>query len=340
MGIILDVRNLRVSYHTYAGEVQSVRDISFQVNEGETVAIVGESGCGKSVTAKTIMGLVAEPPGEIKSESQVLYLGENILEQSEKEWEKYRGAKCSMIFQDALTSLNPTMNIGRQIEENITNHYKVTKKEARAKAVEMLELVKIPDPAMCLKKYPHELSGGMRQRIMIAIALSGNPKILIADEPTTALDVTIQAQIIGLLKDIQAKLGTTIILITHDLGVVASIADKIIVMYSGKIVEKGECSEIFSSHRHPYTWALLNAAPSLEIKNNRKLISIEGTPPDLINPPKGCPFASRCKYCMNICVEAAPPEYDMGRDTRSHAGFIIRNLDIKTLILIRRRKIR
>ena len=312
MGIILDVRNLRVSYHTYAGEVQSVRDISFQVNEGETVAIVGESGCGKSVTAKTIMGLVAEPPGEIKSESQVLYLGENILEQSEKEWEKYRGAKCSMIFQDALTSLNPTMNIGRQIEENITNHYKVTKKEARAKAVEMLELVKIPDPAMCLKKYPHELSGGMRQRIMIAIALSGNPKILIADEPTTALDVTIQAQIIGLLKDIQAKLGTTIILITHDLGVVASIADKIIVMYSGKIVEKGECSEIFSSHRHPYTWALLNAAPSLEIKNNRKLISIEGTPPDLINPPKGCPFASRCKYCMNICVEAVPPEYDYG----------------------------
>lgn len=312
MGIILDVRNLRVSYHTYAGEVQSVRDISFQVNEGETVAIVGESGCGKSVTAKTIMGLVAEPPGEIKSESQVLYLGENILEQSEKEWEKYRGAKCSMIFQDALTSLNPTMNIGRQIEENITNHYKVTKKEARAKAVEMLELVKIPDPAMCLKKYPHELSGGMRQRIMIAIALSGNPKILIADEPTTALDVTIQAQIIGLLKDIQAKLGTTIILITHDLGVVASIADKIIVMYSGKIVEKGECSEIFSSHRHPYTWALLNAAPSLEIKNNRKLISIEETPPDLINPPKGCPFASRCKYCMNICVEATPPEYDYG----------------------------
>ena len=312
MVIILDVRNLRVSYHTYAGEVQSVRDISFQVNEGETVAIVGESGCGKSVTAKTIMGLVAEPPGEIKSESQVLYLGENILEQSEKEWEKYRGAKCSMIFQDALTSLNPTMNIGRQIEENITNHYKVTKKEARAKAVEMLELVKIPDPAMCLKKYPHELSGGMRQMIMLAIALSGNPKILIADEPTTALDVTIQAQIIGLLKDIQAKLGTTIILITHDLGVVASIADKIIVMYSGKIVEKGECSEIFSSHRHPYTWALLNAAPSLEIKNNRKLISIEGTPPDLINPPKGCPFASRCKYCMNICVEAAPPEYDYG----------------------------
>ena len=312
MGIILDVRNLRVSYHTYAGEVQSVRDISFQVNEGETAAIVGESGCGKSVTAKTIMGLVAEPPGDIKGESQILYLGENILEQSEKEWEKYRGAKCSMIFQDALTSLNPTINIGRQIEENITNHYKVTKKEARAKAVEMLELVKIPDPAMCLKKYPHELSGGMRQRIMIAIALSGNPKILIADEPTTALDVTIQAQIIGLLKDIQAKLGTTIILITHDLGVVASIADKIIVMYSGKIVEKGECNEIFSSHRHPYTWALLNAAPSLEIKNNRKLISIEGTPPDLINPPKGCPFASRCKYCMNICVEAAPPEYDYG----------------------------
>jgi oligopeptide transport system ATP-binding protein len=314
MGKILEIKDLRVSYHTYAGEVQSVRGISFQVEEGETIAIVGESGCGKSVTAKTVMGLISTPPGEIKSGSQVLYFGENILEQSEKEWERYRGAKCSMIFQDALTSLNPTMNIGKQIMENILNHAKVTKEEARRQAVEMLELVKIPDPALCLKKYLHELSGGMRQRVMIAIALSGRPKILIADEPTTALDVTIQAQIIDLMKDIQKKLGTTIILITHDLGVVAGIADKVVVMYSGKIMEKGDLNQIFYGHRHPYTWALLNAAPSLELENKQQLVSIEGTPPDLIDPPVGCPFAARCRYCMNICTEAEPPEYVMSAE--------------------------
>ena len=314
MGKILEIKDLRVSYHTYAGEVQSVRGISFQVEEGETIAIVGESGCGKSVTAKTVMGLISTPPGEIKSGSQVLYFGENILEQSEKEWERYRGAKCSMIFQDALTSLNPTMNIGKQIMENILNHAKVTKEEARRQAVEMLELVKIPDPALCLKKYPYELSGGMRQRVMIAIALSGRPKILIADEPTTALDVTIQAQIIDLMKDIQKKLGTTIILITHDLGVVAGIADKVVVMYSGKIMEKGDLNQIFYGHRHPYTWALLNAAPSLELENKQQLVSIEGTPPDLIDPPVGCPFAARCRYCMNICTEAEPPEYVMSAE--------------------------
>lgn len=311
MGTILEVKDLKVSYHTYAGEVQSVRGISFRVEEGETIAIVGESGCGKSVTAKTVMGLISTPPGEIKSGSQVLYFGENILKQSEKEWESYRGAKCSMIFQDALTSLNPTMNIGKQIMENILNHSKVTKEEARRQAVEMLDLVKIPDPALCLKKYPHELSGGMRQRVMIAIALSGKPKILIADEPTTALDVTIQAQIIDLMKDIQKKLGTTIILITHDLGVVAGIADKVVVMYSGKIMEKGDLNQIFYGHRHPYTWALLNAAPSLELENKQQLVSIEGTPPDLIDPPAGCPFAARCKYCMNICTKTEPPEYIM-----------------------------
>lgn len=309
MGKILEIKNLKVSYHTYAGEVQSVRGVSFDVNEGETIAIVGESGCGKSVTAKTIMGLVSTPPGEIKDDSEIIYCGKNILKQTEKEWESYCGAKCSMIFQDALTSLNPTMNVGKQIMENITNHAKVTKEEARKRAVEMLELVKIPDPVMCLKKYPHELSGGMRQRVMIAVALSGNPKILIADEPTTALDVTIQAQILNLMKDIQKKTGTTIIIITHDLGVVAGIADKIAVMYSGKIVEKGNCNEIFYRQKHPYTWSLLKAAPSLELKNKQELVSIEGTPPDLIDPPEGCPFASRCKYCMNICAEAQPPEY-------------------------------
>ncbi|MDO4474521.1 MAG: ABC transporter ATP-binding protein [Eubacteriales bacterium] len=310
MGKIIEIKDLRVSYHTYAGEVQSVRGISFDINKGKTIAIVGESGCGKSVTAKTLMGLIQTPPGEIKEGSQVLMDGKDILKQSEKEWEKYRGATCSMIFQDALSSLNPTMNIGNQIMENITNHYTVSKTEAKKEALRMLELVGIPDPVACLKKYPHELSGGMRQRVMIAIALAGKPQVLIADEPTTALDVTIQAQIIDLMKDIQKKLGTTIILITHDLGVVANIADGVVVMYSGKIMEKGSAEEIFYEHKHPYTWSLLNAAPNLELGYKQKLLSIEGTPPDLINPPKGCPFAARCKYCMNICVDEVPEEYE------------------------------
>ena len=309
---ILEVNNLQVSFHTYAGEVQSVRGVTFDANEGEILAIVGESGCGKSVTSKTVMGLINTPPGEIKAGSEVLYLGKNILGQSEKEWEQYRGAECAMIFQDALTSLNPTMTIGKQVMENITNHAKVSKEEARKQAVEMLKLVKIPDAEMSMKKYPHELSGGMRQRVMIAIALAGKPKVLIADEPTTALDVTIQAQILDLMKDIQKKLGTTIILITHDLGVVASVADRIVVMYSGKIMEKGNCDDVFYDQKHPYTWALLNAAPNLELENKQTLVAIEGTPPDLIDPPAGCPFAARCPHCMQICTEEFPPEYEFG----------------------------
>lgn len=309
---ILEVNNLQVSFHTYAGEVQSVRGVTFDANEGEILAIVGESGCGKSVTSKTVMGLINTSPGEIKAGSEVLYLGKNILGQSEKEWEQYRGAECAMIFQDALTSLNPTMQIGKQVMENITNHAKVSKEEARKQAVEMLKLVKIPDAEMSMKKYPHELSGGMRQRVMIAIALAGKPKVLIADEPTTALDVTIQAQILDLMKDIQKKLGTTIILITHDLGVVASVADRIVVMYSGKIMEKGNCDDVFYDQKHPYTWALLNAAPNLELENKQTLVAIEGTPPDLIEPPAGCPFAARCPHCMQICTEEFPPEYEFG----------------------------
>lgn len=312
MDKVLEIKNLRVSYHTYAGEVQAVRDVTFDVEKGKTLAIVGESGCGKSVTSKSVMGLISMPPGEIKDGSEILFEGKNILKQSEKEWCDYRGAKCSMIFQDALTSLNPTMNIGKQIMENILNHNKLDKAEAKKRALTMLRLAGIPDEEMCMKKYPHELSGGMRQRVMIAIALSGNPKVLIADEPTTALDVTIQAQIIELMKKIQEELGTTIILITHDLGVVADIADRIIVMYSGKVVEEGSCREIFFKHKHPYTWALLKAAPSLELGKGKKLISIEGTPPDLINPPVGCPFAERCKYCMKVCLEAMPPQFEFG----------------------------
>ncbi|MBQ2651045.1 MAG: ABC transporter ATP-binding protein [Clostridia bacterium] len=311
---LIQVNDLRVSYHTYAGEVQSVRGVDFYVNEGETIAIVGESGCGKSVTAKTIMGLIPTPPGEIKEGSSILLDGVDILRQTEKEWEAYRGATCSMIFQDALTSLNPTMNIGNQICENILNHSDVTRSAAREEALRMLELVGIPDAEACLRKYPHQLSGGMRQRVMIAIALACKPKVLIADEPTTALDVTIQAQIIDLMKDLQKQLGTTIILITHDLGVVANSASRIIVMYSGKIMEKGTVDQIFYGHKHPYTWALLNAAPNLSLGNKQTLLSIEGTPPDLIDPPKGCPFAARCKYCMNICIEEAPEVYEFEKD--------------------------
>lgn len=305
---IIDVKDLQVSYHTYAGEVQSVRGVSFHVAAGEVLAIVGESGCGKSVTAKAIMGLIKTPPGEIKASSQILYNGQNILKYTPKEWIHYRGGECAIIFQDALTSLNPTMTVGKQIAENLVTHKHMTKKEALAEAVEILKLVGIPNADMRVKQYPHEFSGGMRQRAMIAIAFACNPKLLIADEPTTALDVTIQAQIIDVIKDLQKKNKTSVILITHDLGVVANIANRILVMYSGKIVESGDCKDIFYHPKHPYTWALLNAVPRLDLKNKQELTSIEGTPPDLIAPPTGCPFCTRCTYCMPICKEAQPEE--------------------------------
>ena len=314
MDDLLKIEDLKISYYTYAGEVQSVRGVSFSVRKGETLAIVGESGCGKSVTAKSIMGLIQVPPGEIKEGSKILLKGKNLLEQSEKEWESYRGAKCAMVFQDALTALNPTMRIGKQIAENITNHQKAGKDEVKERVLEMLRLVGIADAKGCVKKYPHELSGGMRQRVMIATALAGNPEILIADEPTTALDVTIQAQIMDLLVEIQQKLGMTVILITHDLGVVANSADRVVVMYSGKVVETGTCTEIFEKHKHPYTWALLKAAPDMELGSKQKLVAIEGTPPDLILPPKGCPFAERCGHCMKICLETEAPRYTFSKD--------------------------
>ena len=306
---ILEVNNLQVSFHTYAGEVQSVRGVTFDANEGEILAIVGESGCGKSVTSKTVMGLINTPPGEIKAGSEVLYLGKNILGQSEKEWEQYRGAECAMIFQDALTSLNPTMQIGKQVMENITNHAKVSKEEARKQAVEMLKLVKIPDAEMSMKKYPHELSGGMRQRVMIAIALAGKPKVLIADEPTTALDVTIQAQVLSLMKELNERLGTATILITHNLGCASSICDRIIVMYGGKIMEEGTTEEIFYEPHHPYTMGLLNSVPKVTGEASKeRLVPILGTPPDMLHPPTGCPFYPRCKYAMKVCASMPVPE--------------------------------
>ena len=306
MDRILDVKNLRVSYHTYAGEVQSVRGVDFHLDKGETLAIVGESGCGKTVTAKSLMRLIQTPPGEIKKGSVITFDGKDVLTMKENELRQLRGSDISMIFQDPMTSLNPTMKVGKQIAESLIIHRGMSKKEAFDEAVKMLNLVNIPNADKRANQYPHEFSGGMRQRAMIAIAIACNPKVLIADEPTTALDVTIQAQIIDLIKDLQNKLGTAVIMITHDLGVVADIAHRIQVMYAGKIIERGTTDEIFYNAQHPYTWALLKSVPRLDTKQKNSLYSIHGTPPDLLKPPVGCPFASRCIYCMPICKEAMP----------------------------------
>lgn len=306
MNKVLEVKNLSVSFHTYAGEVKAVRDISFDVARKETLAIVGESGCGKTVTAKAILRLLKTPPAEIKKDSQIIFDGEEVTRMSKKRLLSYRGQDVSMIFQDPMTSLNPTMTVGDQIMEALEIHRKMKKKEAEAEAVRLLKLVNMPNAQERIKQYPHELSGGMRQRVMIAIALSCNPKILIADEPTTALDVTIQAQIIDLLTELKDEFSTSIILVTHDLGVVANFADRIQVMYAGKIVETGTKAEIFYDPQHPYTWALLNSIPSLEKESKEELYSLGGTPPDLILPLVGCPFASRCDYAMEICREVQP----------------------------------
>lgn len=309
---ILEVKNLRVSYHTYAGEVKSVRGVSFELATGDALAIVGESGCGKSVTAKSIMGLIKGPQGEIKEGSEILYNGENILEYDKKQWQAYKGGECAIVFQDALASLNPTMRVGKQIMENLMVHKHMTKQEAAAEAVEMLRLVGIPEPEKRVKQYPHQFSGGMRQRVMIAIAFACDPKLLICDEPTTALDVTIQGQILDIIKDLQKKNNTSVIMITHDLGVVANVAKEIAVMYSGMIVERGLCEDIFYHPRHPYTWALIKSVPRLDLQNKQELSSIPGTPPDLLNPPVGCPFCTRCQYCMEICKEEMPERTDFG----------------------------
>lgn len=309
---ILKVNNLQVSYHTYAGEVKAVRGVSFEVNTGEALAVVGESGCGKSVTAKSIMGLIKPPQGEIKKGSEILYNGENILNYNKKQWQAYKGGECAIIFQDALASLNPTMRVGKQIMENLIVHKHMSKAEAKQEAINMLRLVGIPEPEKRVRQYPHEFSGGMRQRVMIAIAFACDPKLLICDEPTTALDVTIQGQILDILKDLQKKNNTSIIIITHDLGVVANLAQEIAVMYSGVIVEKGKSDDIFYHPRHPYTWALIKSVPRLDLENKQVLASIPGTPPDLLNPPVGCPFSTRCSYCMEICREQMPESTDFG----------------------------
>ncbi|WP_110927909.1 ABC transporter ATP-binding protein [Bacillus massiliglaciei] len=302
---LLEVKNLHISFHTYAGTVKAVRGVDFEVNSGEAVAIVGESGCGKSVTAKSIMRLLETPPAEYVK-GIINFSGKNLLRADEKEMERIRGNEISMIFQDPMTSLNPTAKVGVQIMEGILKHNKIARREAFDKALEILTLVGIPQPERRMQQYPHEFSGGMRQRAMIAMALACQPRLLIADEPTTALDVTIQAQILELMKDIQKKLNTSIIMITHDLGVVAETCDRVIVMYAGEIVESGTVEEIFSHPQHPYTQGLLKTVPRLDMERNMPLVPIVGSPPDLLAPPKGCPFYPRCEFAMKVCKDHDP----------------------------------
>jgi oligopeptide transport system ATP-binding protein len=317
---ILEVKDLHISFHTFGGEVKAIRGVDFDLFKGETLAIVGESGSGKSVTTKTIMRLL--PPGnsEIKS-GQILFGGKDLTKQSDGQMQKIRGKDISMIFQDPMTSLNPTMKIGKQIIEPILKHQKLSKSEAKQRALDLLRLVGIPQPEVRFEQYPHQFSGGMRQRVVIAIALACNPKVLIADEPTTALDVTIQAQILELMKDLQKKIDTSIIFITHDLGVVANVADRVAVMYGGKIVEIGTVDEIFYNPQHPYTWGLLSSMPDLDIGGS-ELYAIPGTPPDLMNPPKGDAFAPRNEYAMQIDMEEQPPMFKVS-DTHYAATWLL-----------------
>ncbi len=301
---LLDIENLQVSFFTPAGEVKAVSGVSYTVDHGEVLGIVGESGSGKSVSAYTLMGIIADP-GRVVG-GTVEFNGHHIEKMSEKEFRKMRGSEVSIIFQDPMTSLNPVFTIGSQLMEMIRLHTDKNKQERKARAIELLSLVGMNEPEKRLKQYPHEFSGGMRQRVMIAMALACEPKLLIADEPTTALDVTIQAQILDLMVELKKKINMSIIIITHDLGVVSDICDRIAVMYAGKIVEIGSVDDIFYNPKHCYTLGLLKSVPNIDEKEHKKLIPIEGTPVDLLNPPAGCPFASRCDQCMKICLKKMP----------------------------------
>jgi oligopeptide transport system ATP-binding protein len=302
---LLEVRNLEVSFKTYAGTVRAVRGVSWYLNEGETIALVGESGCGKTVSIQTIMGLFPMKSRCIRS-GEICFSGRNLLELTDKQMRVIQGNEMSIIFQDPFTFLNPTMTVGDQITEIYCQHRKASQREAVNKVLEIMRLISLPSPEENIKRFPHQLSGGMRQRVMIAMALICTPKILFADEPTTALDVTIQAQIIDLMKSLRSKVNTSIVLITHDLGVVANMADRVYVMYAGKIVEHGDSHAIFKNPRHPYTQGLLGSVPRVDCKTEGGLFSIQGTPPDLIAPPAGCAFAARCEHAMNICRRRQP----------------------------------
>ena len=319
---LLEVRKLETSFYTHVGEVQAVRGSSFVLGQGDVLGIVGESGSGKSVTALSIMGLI-ESPGQIKG-GQVLYDGIDLVKKSQNEMSSIRGNDISMIFQDPMTSLNPVYTIENQMVEVLRRHNRgMSRKEARAKAVDMLRLVGIPQPEKRIKDYPHQFSGGMRQRVMIATTLSCGPKLLIADEPTTALDVTIQAQILELMNDLKARVNASIILITHDLGVIAEVCDHIIVMYGGMVMEKGTERDIFYDPQHPYTVGLHNSIPKVSDRaENKRLVPIRGTPPDLIHPPKGCPFSPRCPHAMKVCLEQPAPMISLS-ETHTSACWLL-----------------
>ena len=306
MATLLDVRNLHTTFFTSAGVVRAVDGVSWDVQEGETVALVGESGCGKSVSALSIMRLVEEPAGRIES-GEVLFKGRNLLSLSEEQMRGVRGREIAMIFQEPMTSLNPVLTIGRQLTEGLEIHLKMSESDARARALELLSMVGIPDPGRRLAQYPHHFSGGMRQRMMIAMALACNPSLILADEPTTALDVTIQAQILELMRDLARRLGVAMLIITHNLGVVARYADRVNVMYAGRIIERASAAELYATPRHPYTLGLLRSVPRLDEPRRARLAPIEGQPPDVTRLPPGCSFAPRCAYRVERCAETAPP---------------------------------
>lgn len=320
---LLDVRNLFVQFKTQDGIVNAVNNVSFHLNRGETLGIVGESGSGKSVTSMSLMRLIPTPPGKIAG-GVVMFDGENLLDLSEEEMRKIRGNRIAMIFQDPMTSLNPVLTIGKQITESLELHMKLSNREARNRAVELLTMVGIPSAARRLDDYPHQFSGGMRQRVMIAMGLSCNPELLIADEPTTALDVTIQAQILELINRLKNELGTAVLLITHDLGVVAGMTDRVMVMYAGTVVEEGTTDELFANPRMPYTIGLLRSIPRLDETEGTRLTPIRGLPPDLINLPKVCPFSPRCDYFVpGRCDQEIPPLRQVGPDHRAACLFDI-----------------
>lgn len=330
---MLEIKNLRVSFHTYSGEVQAVRGVNLRLEDEDTLAIVGESGCGKSVTAQSIMRSHNEEITDIKS-GEILLDGTDLLSISEKEMQGIRGNRIGMIFQEPMTALNPTMTVGNQITEVLRQHAggkngKMTKKEARERAVELLRMVKLPNPEQRVDQFPHEFSGGQLQRVVIAMAMACSPKILIADEPTTALDVTVQAQILDLMKEMQKEKKVSIIIITHDLGVVANIAKKVAVMYGGIVVETGTVEDIFYRSKHPYTWGLLDSISRLSRRKGEPLKSIEGTPPDLVKPPAGCPFADRCEYAMQVCKDHLPPETGLSEQHLCRCWLLDRDCPVK-----------
>ena len=325
--VLLSVKDLRTEFFSSkTSSVTAIKDVSFDMYRGEVLGLVGESGCGKSVTSLSIMQLLKDTPGKVTNGSATLD-GVNLVEASDAQIRDIRGGKMSMIFQEPMSSLNPVYRIGDQMLEMIRTHNKqISKKDALDQCVEMLKRVGIPSPEQRIKEFPHQLSGGMRQRVMIAMALLCNPKLLIADEPTTALDVTIQAQILDLMKDLQKKTGMGIIFITHNLGVVADICDKVSVMYAGKIVEQGPVDDIFYEPAHPYTKGLLRSMPRVDAESYERLIPIEGTPVDMLNPPEGCPFAPRCEHCMKICLKKMPPYVEVGEKHRSACWLRVQEL--------------